>query len=77
MGIVNTSEYQWRCAFVAVLKKVDLEKFATRLVVAEDAVFQRLLEIEGATGTEVERSALEDTMQDIRLLRENSYHFRV
>jgi hypothetical protein len=74
---VNTSEYHWRCAFVAVLREVDLEKFATRLTVADDAVFQRLLELEGIEGTEQERIALEDTMQDIRLLRENSCHFRV
>jgi len=74
---VNTSEYHWRCAFVAVLKEVDQEKFAKRLLVADDAVFQRLLELEGTTGTETERIALEDTIQDIRLLRDNSYHFRV
>ena len=74
---MNTSEYHWRCAFVAVLKEVDQEKFATRLLVADDAVFQRLLELEDTAGTEIERIALEDTMQDIRLLRENSCHFRV
>jgi hypothetical protein len=46
------------------------------LAAADDAVFHRLFALENKAGTEGERLALEDTMQDIRLLRENCFHFR-
>jgi len=73
---MDNSDYQWRRLFVAALTEVDSEKFNARLSAADDAVFHRLLAIEDKVGTEGERLALEDTMQDIRLLRENCYHFR-
>jgi hypothetical protein len=73
---MQTSEYQWRRLFVAALTEIDLEKFAVRLIAADDAVFNRLLELEDQAGTAGERTALEDTMQDIRLLRDNCCHFR-
>ena len=70
-------DYQWQRAFVALLTEIDAEKFATRLSVADDAIFKRLLELEGVNNVDVERTALEDTMQDLRLLRNQTYHFRV
>jgi hypothetical protein len=73
---MHTSEYQWRRLFVAALAEIDSGKFSARLIAADDAVFSRLLELENHAGTAGERIALEDTMQDIRLLRENCYHFR-
>jgi hypothetical protein len=73
---MHTSEYQWRKLFVAALAEIDLEKFTARLVAADDAVFHRLLELENQAGTAGERIALEDTMLDIRLLRDNCCHFR-
>jgi hypothetical protein len=73
---MHTSEYQWRKLFLAALTEIDSEKFSARLIAADDAVFNRLLELEGKAGTSGERIALEDTMQDIRLLRDNCYHFR-
>jgi hypothetical protein len=74
---VENLDYQWQRAFVALLTEIDAEKFATRLSVADDAIFKRLLELEGANNVDVERTALEDTMQDLRLLRNQTYHFRV
>jgi hypothetical protein len=74
---MNTGEYRWRELFLAVLTELDSEKFQARLIVADDAVFNRLLDLESKAGTEEERIALEDTMQDIRLLRVNCYHFRI
>jgi hypothetical protein len=73
---MHTSEYQWRKLFVAALTEIDLEKFAARLIAADDAVFNRLWELEEQAGTAGERIALEDTLQDIRLLRDNCCHFR-
>lgn len=73
---MDTSDYQWRRLFVAALTEIDSEKFSTRLAAADDAVFHRLFALENKAGTEGERLALEDTMQDIRLLRENCFHFR-
>jgi hypothetical protein len=71
-----SEETPWQKLFVAALTEVDSEKFAIRLSVADDAVFHRLLALEGLPGTGEERLALEDTMQDLRLLRENCFHFR-
>lgn len=73
---MDTLDYQWCSLFVAALTEIDSETFSARLSAADDAVFHRLLALEGKAGTEGERLALEDTMQDIRLLRENCYHFR-
>lgn len=73
---MHTSEYQWRKLFVGALTEIDLKKFTARLIAADDAVFNRLLELEEQAGAAGERIALEDTMQDIRLLRDNCCHFR-
>jgi hypothetical protein len=73
---MNTSTYQWRRFFLAALRDINGESDLDRLIVAEDAVFERLWELEAATGTEQERLALENTLQDLRLLRSNSYHLR-
>jgi hypothetical protein len=72
----TSADFEWRRLFVAALTEIDSEKFSTRLAAADDAVFHRLLTIEDQTGTDGERLALEDTMQDIRLLRDNCCHFR-
>jgi hypothetical protein len=74
---VDSVEYLWQRAFFAVLTEVDSEKFVGRLIVADDEVFERLLELEGTVGTAAERLALEDTLQSLRLLRNYDYHFRV
>jgi len=74
---MDTREYEWRAHFVAALTKVDEEDSLASLAIADDAVFLRLLELEGTTGTDHERLALEDTMQDIRMLRDRSNHFRI
>jgi hypothetical protein len=74
---VDRVEYVWQRSFFAVLTEVDSERFLTRLVVADDEVFHRLLELEGSVGTHEERLALEDTLQSLRLLRKYDYHFRL
>jgi hypothetical protein len=74
---VDSVEYLWQRAFFAVLTEVDSEKFIERLIVADDEVFERLLELEGTVGTAAERLALEDTLQSLRLLRNYDYHFRL
>jgi hypothetical protein len=73
--MMNSSKQTWRQLFVAALTELDSDKFYARLVAADDAVFNRLLELECSTGTEEERLALEDTMQDILLLRNNCSYF--
>ncbi len=74
---MDSVEYVWQRSFFAVLTEVDSEKFVARLMIADDEVFERLLELEGTVGTEEERLALEDTMQSLRLLRNYDYHFRL
>jgi hypothetical protein len=74
---IEPPEYQWRKIFMAALTDMNSGKFADRLAAADDAVFKRLFELEGKAGTDVERLALENTMQDLRMLREKSDQFRV
>jgi hypothetical protein len=74
---VDSVEYVWQRSFFAVLTEVDSDKFFSRLTVADDEVFHRLLELEGTAGTDKERLALEDTLQSLRLLRDYDYHFRL
>jgi hypothetical protein len=73
---MDTPEYRWRQLFVAALTEIDSEKFIIRLLAADDAVFNRLLELEDKDAADEERLALEETMEDIRLLRDNCHHFR-
>lgn len=73
---MENSEYSWRSIFVEALSSITCEKSMAALHTAEDAVFERLLQLEGSTGTEEERRSLEDTMQDILLVRGRSYDFR-
>jgi hypothetical protein len=47
---VDSVQYLWQRAFFAVLTEVDSEKFVERLIVADDEVFERLLELEGTVG---------------------------
>jgi hypothetical protein len=56
--------------------KVDDEN-SSSLTDADDAIFNRLIELEGTSGNDEERLALEDTTQDIRMLRDRSNHFRI
>ena len=74
---MDSLEYVWQRSFFAVLTEVDSEKFIERLIVADDEVFERLLELEGTAGTAGERLALEDTLQSLRLLRNYDYHLRL
>jgi hypothetical protein len=43
---MDSSEYRWRRLFVAALTERDFEKFTSRLTLADDAIFDRLLEAE-------------------------------
>jgi hypothetical protein len=72
---VDTREYQWRSYFVTALTTID-DKNSASLSLADVAIFNRLFEIEGTSGNEEERLALEDTMQDIRMLRDKGERFR-
>jgi hypothetical protein len=75
-NIMENIEYSWRSVFVAALSGITCEESLAALSVAEDAVFERLFELEGTNGTEDERRSLEDTMQDILLVRGRSHYFR-
>jgi hypothetical protein len=55
---MDTSEQHWQRLFVAALTERDLEKFSARLTAADDAIFNRLLELENEVATDVERVAL-------------------
>jgi hypothetical protein len=70
---MDTSERRWRHLLLAVLTEIDTDKFSVRLTAADDAVFQRLLQLEGTDGTDEERLALEEALMDIQLLRHNCY----
>jgi hypothetical protein len=72
---MDISNHDWRQLFVAALRELDSEKFAGRLTAADDAVFLRLLAIEGKNAEDEERLALEETLEDIQLLRNSCYYF--
>ncbi len=71
---MSTQEPRWRRMFTAVLTELDPEKFPVRLIAADDSIFYRLLELEGRADMEEERRALEEALEDIKLLRTNCYH---
>ena len=65
----------WQQAYLAAVTEADPDRLALRVAAADDAIFDRLLEIEGTPATDHERVALEDTMSDLRALRTYSDHF--
>ncbi len=73
---MDIPEYQWRRLFWDALTDIGSVNSSLRLEAADDALFNRLLELEATTGTEAERLALEDTMQDLRLMRGSGYNLR-
>lgn len=75
MDTQNNAPNRWRHLFIAVLIELDSEKFSARLTAVDDAIFYRLLDLEGAAGSGDERLALEDALQDLRLLRDNRFQF--
>ena len=74
---MEAPEYQWQSAVTAAVTDIDAKNSWSRLMLADDAVFNRLFELEATNGTDGERLALENAMQDLRLLRESRYHFRI
>ena len=72
---MNNSPYLWQAALDEAIREFNPENLAARLAAADDAVFCRLLEIEGTTENEDERLALEDAMEDVRLLRSHALRF--
>jgi hypothetical protein len=73
--MATPEQHEWRQLFVAALTEVDTQQFSLRLALADDSVFERLLHLEGTSNTTEERSALEEALEDIRLLRNNCFHF--
>jgi hypothetical protein len=74
-GAMKNAAYVWEHTLVVAIREIDPDKVTARLRDADDAVFNRLLEIEGSNDDDEERSALEDAMDAIRLLR--SHPFRL
>lgn len=69
---MKNSPYLWQTALDEAIREFNPQKLAIRVAAADDAVFYRLLEIEGTTENEDERLALEDAMEDVRLLRSHA-----
>ena len=74
---MENTQYPWQLALTEAIRELNQERLAIRLAEADDAVFYRLLEIEGTIENEEERLALEDAMQDVRLLRNHTFRFTV
>jgi hypothetical protein len=72
---MDSPKRDWRHLFVTALRELESEKFVERLTAADDAVFNRLLELEDEPANHEERLALEETLEDIRLLRNSCYDF--
>ena len=67
--------YSWQAVVCEAITEFDAERVPERLCAADDAVFYRLLELEGDADDSEERLALEDAMEGVRLLRTNVYRF--
>jgi hypothetical protein len=74
--IVRNLKYSWQQAYLKALTEIDPEKLPACVEAADDAAFDRLLELEGSAEADQERIALEDTIGYIRLLQRYSYHLR-
>ena len=67
--------YLWQTALAEAITELHSDELPTRLAAADDAIFYRLLEIEGTTDNGEERLALEEALGDVRLLRNHFFRF--
>ena len=54
---------EWQGPFQEALLEIDREKLQSKMMKAEEAIFQRMQQLAGSSDSEAERQAIEDGLQ--------------
>ena len=66
---------EWQNTFREALLEIDREKLQSKMMKAEEAIFQRLQQLAGTSGSEAERQAIEDALASLRVLKRDNLGF--
>jgi hypothetical protein len=66
---------EWQNPFREALLEIDREKLQRKMMKAEEAIFQRLQQLAGTSGSEAERQAIEDALASLRVLKRDNLGF--
>ena len=66
---------EWQGPLQEALLEVDREKLQSKMMKAEEAIFQRLQQLAGTSDSEAERQAIEDAISALRVLKTEKLNY--
>ena len=66
---------EWQGPFQEALLEIDREKLQSKMMKAEEAIFQRLQQLAGSSDSEAERQAIEDAISALRVLKTEKLNY--
>jgi len=73
---MNDLKYpEWQSPFQEALLEVDREKLQSKMMKAEEAIFQRMQQLAGSSDSEAERQAIADAIASLRVLKTEKLNY--
>ena len=66
---------EWQGPFQEALLEIDREKLQSKMMKAEEAIFDRLQQLAGTSDSEAERQAIEDAISALRVLKTEKLNY--
>jgi hypothetical protein len=66
---------EWQSPFREALLELEREKLQSKMMKAEEAIFQRLQQLTGTSDSEGERQAIEDAISALRVLKTEKLNY--
>ena len=73
---MNDLKYpEWQSPFQEALLEVDREKLQSKMMKAQEAIFQRMQQLAGSSDSEAERQAIADAIASLRVLKTEKLNY--
>ena len=66
---------EWQGPLQEALLEIDREKLQSKMMKAEEAIFERLQQLAGTSDSEAERQAIEDAISALRVLKTEKLNY--
>ena len=66
---------EWQGPFQEALLEIDREKLQSKMMKAEEAIFERLQQLTGTSDSEAERHAIADAIASLRVLKTEKLNY--
>ena len=66
---------EWQGPFQEALLEIDREKLQSKMMKAEEAIFQRMQQLAGSSDSEAERQAIADAIASLRVLKTEKLNY--